>query len=281
MAERASRAYVAGATLDDALRICGRAEAEGCRTTICAWNAGDDAPEENAARFLAAIDAAAARKRDCYVSLKAQDLRFSPDLTRTLFDRARRRDRLLHFDSMGPEDADRVFRLIESLLEMGPDRGGRLGCTLPGRWRRSLRDAERAVSLDLRPRVVKGQWPDPASPGLDPRAGFIEIIRRLAGRAEEVAVATHDPALAREALAELRAAGTCAELELLYGLPLRRILPVAWEAGVPVRLYVPYGRAWLPYAIGQIRKRPRIALRLLRDLLPFGDSGGIGGRKAG
>ena len=69
------------------------------------------------------------------------------------------------------------------------------------------------------------------------------------------------------ALAALLAQGTACELELLYGLPVRGVLPIAKEAGVPVRVYLPYGHAWLPYVINRLRKEPRIALWLLRDLM--------------
>jgi proline dehydrogenase len=102
---------------------------------------------------------------------------------------------------------------------------------------------------------------------MDARANFLRIVDRLAGQAREVAVATHDPVLAREALRRLRAKGTASELELLFGLPLRRTIPVAKEIGVPLRMYVPYGHAWLPYAIGQVRRNPRISLWIVRDLL--------------
>jgi proline dehydrogenase len=110
---------------------------------------------------------------------------------------------------------------------------------------------DRAIELGLTVRVVKGQWVDREVPERDPRAGFLEVIDGLAGKAKGVAVATHDPQLARESILRLQASSTPCELELLFGLPVRRVLPVAAELGVPVRYYVPYGSAWLPYALGR------------------------------
>ena len=150
-------------------------------------------------------------------------------------------------------------------------RRARAGCTLPARWRRSLRDADEAVDLGLRVRIVKGQWADAGAetklPDLEIRERFLAIVRALAGRARRVVVATHDPALARPALECLRAAGTACELELLFGLPVRSLLPVARAAGVPVRFYVPYGHAWLPYCLSQARQHPRILWWTMRDWL--------------
>ena len=162
-----------------------------------------------------------------------------------------------------PEVADQTLSLIADALESYP----KLGCTLPGRWRRSLLDADRAVKLRLNVRVVKGQWVDPDEPNLDPAAGFLAVIDRLAGQASHVAVATHDPQLAGEGLRRLLAAGTSCEVELLFGLPMRRAIRVAREAGVPVRVYVPYGHAWLPYLLSQARQHPRVVWWLFQDLL--------------
>src|SRR5262245_15484705 len=153
------------------------------------------------------------------------------------------------------------------MIEDGLARYRRLGCTLPGRWRRSLRDAARAADLGLRVRVVKGQFPDMPRGEMDPRSGFLEVVDRLAGRARFVAVATHDAELARTALRWLKGSGTSCEIELLFGLPLGRVTRVAREAGVPVRLYVPYGHPWLPYRLSDVGDKPTLLWWLARDLL--------------
>jgi proline dehydrogenase len=116
-------------------------------------------------------------------------------------------------------------------------------------------------------RVVKGQWPDPEAPKHDQRTGYLEVVRRLAGRARHVAVASHDLQTARQALDILLTANTSTSLELLYGLPSRRQIELASSFGVPVRIYVPYGSAYLPYCLAQMKRNPRIAWWLLRDAL--------------
>jgi proline dehydrogenase len=142
-----------------------------------------------------------------------------------------------------------------------------LGCTIPGRWLRSPDDASRAADWKLRVRVVKGQWADPAQPEMDMRRGFLDVIDRLRGRTTCVAVASHDVPLAREALTRLLDAWTPCELELLHGLPHHASLRMATQLGVPVRFYVPHGKAWLPYALSQAKKNPHIIRWFARDLL--------------
>jgi proline dehydrogenase len=142
-----------------------------------------------------------------------------------------------------------------------------LGCTLPGRWVRSPVDAERAADSGFYVRVVKGQWPDPSHRQRDPVQGFLAVIDRLAGRRSPVGVATHDTPLAREALRRLQAAGTPCQLEQLFSLPLRPGLRAARDAGVPVRIYVPFGRSWLPYRVSEGSRDPRVLWWFLRDMI--------------
>ncbi len=95
------------------------------------------------------------------------------------------------------------------------------------------------------------------------------VVERLAGRHTAVGVATHDAMLASDALTLLAASGTPCELEVLYGRPMRSVLRVARQLEVPVRVYVPFGHAYLDYAAEYARKHPlRVVGWLVRDLLP-------------
>jgi proline dehydrogenase len=153
--------------------------------------------------------------------------------------------------------------LVAELVPRHP----RLGCAIPGRWQRSLRDVDRVVELGAQVRVVKGQWADPEHPEIDLREGFLAVVDRLAGRARHVAVATHDAPLARAALGRLIDAGTPCELELLFGLPMRGARQVAQDLGVRTRVYVPYGASWVPYALRWVRQNPRVLWWVLADSL--------------
>jgi proline dehydrogenase len=102
---------------------------------------------------------------------------------------------------------------------------------------------------------------------MDMRLGFLKVIDELCGRAATVAVATHDVFLAHQALRRLLEAGTSCELELLHGLPRRAAIRMAADLNVPVRFYVPQGKAWLPYLLNQARKNPHVLSWFARDLI--------------
>lgn len=197
-----------------------------------------------------------------YISIKLPAIDYRADLLDPVLERAARAGFRVHFDSLGPETVDRTNEVIARTRTIYPD----LGCTLPGRWQRSVADADEVAPSDLVVRVVKGQWDDPEAPDLDPRAGFLDVVDRLAGRAGKVAVATHDVPLAARCLDKLRRAGTPVELELLHGLPSRRALAMARRRRVPVRIYVPYGESLLPYSVSYVRHHPGIAFWALWNL---------------
>lgn len=263
----ASSSYAAGDHLSDAINVQRKLAQRGVAATIGFWNTEHDAARGVADQYLLGLDDLAKSCPDAYLSIKLPAIGFSAELFSEVGQRAAERGIRLHLDAMWPETAAQTRHMADSLMtQLGPA-GLKLSYTLPGRWHRSLDDADWAVRAGVKLRVVKGQWADPAEPNRDPRAGYLEVIDRLAGRAAHVAVATHELSLAAEALGRLQAAGTSCELELLYGLPITPSLEQAQRLGVSTRVYIPYGTAFLPYALSQVRRNPRIAWWMLRDLV--------------
>jgi proline dehydrogenase len=221
--------------LAKALSNCHLLRAHGCGSAIGFWNRIQRDSKEVAAEYLASLAALASTPLDCYLSIKPLGLAFRRDLLMDIVLRARRIGLRVHFDSPTEELCAITFSTIDEVARLY----SRVGCTLPGRWHRSLADADWAIARGLCVRVVKGQWADPNDPARDAAGGFLALIDRLAGRARHVAVATHDASLMREAVARLRAAGTPCEVELLVEDPWA--MQAARQLGVPVRGYVPYG----------------------------------------
>jgi len=261
-ASRAARSYAAS-SLEDARRICLDLRRDGFGASLCFWNSESDGSSEITSACFQLLDLLETLDAQAYLSIKLPGMRFDEAAVFQVLTEAARRGRCVHFDSHAPEDADRTFQIIESGLRLHPN----LSCTIPGRWTRSIVDARLAAEWGLRVRVVKGQWADPADPHMDMSRGFLNVVDELAGRGRFVAIASHDVPLARASLLRLMRAGTPCELELLYGLPWRAPVQMARELGVPVRFYVPQGKAWLPYLLKNARNNPRVLGWFARDLI--------------
>lgn len=268
IARRLADDYIAGPRAADAIAVCKRVQAQhGWSSIMAFWNVHDDSPDVVAARCVEALELIGRAGLDCRLAIKAPALEYDIARLAPILALARKHGVIVYFDAQHPESAARTLDLLEKAIALYP----RIGYTLPARWQRSRSDAERLIDLGVEVRIVKGQWPDPAAPHRDPAAGFMEVIETLAGRVPGVGVATHDAALARNALAALRQAGTPCELVQLYGLPVIR--GVARSLGVGVRLYVPYGNAYMPYALSQATRERRVAGWFLRDLVLKGHWG--------
>jgi proline dehydrogenase len=256
-----SRAYVPGPQLSDAMRWARRFHASGVACTFGYFNADEDDAAAIAQKNLDAMDAMVEQAGAGYVSIKAPPLAYDAEILAGLGRRASFHGQWMHFDSHGPETAQPTIDAVESLRCLHP----KVGLSIPGRWRRSVEDADWAASRGIRVRVVKGQWACPVQPDSDAKKGFLDVVDCLAGRAASVAIATHDAPLATQALTRLLAKGTRCELELLCGLPRQAPMAAARALGVPVRMYIPFGQAWLPYALGQAARNPKTLLWVLRD----------------
>ena len=238
-----------------AARLGDRLNGQGMSVSFGYFQSSHSTPDEILGANLTIAGAWAGRPGDAYLSVKAPPLGF---------DRARIAAIVgaglsMVFDAHTPAQADATLDLVERFAGSG--------CALPARWQRSAADADRLRDTPARLRIVKGEWADPARDPTDRAAAYLALVDRLAGRAAMVAIATHDPALAEQALARLIAAGTPCELEQLRGLPRRRTVAVARALGVTVRVYVPFGPGWWPYAVDKALARPYLPLWMVRDWL--------------
>ncbi|MEM9015149.1 MAG: proline dehydrogenase [Pseudomonadota bacterium] len=265
--KHAARGYVAGDTIEDATNLVQRLSDNGYHATVCYWHESGAPPEDVAAVYRRMIDHYAATEFDVRLSVKIPGLWERKDLFGAVVKSAETAGVDLDIDSHAPAQSDDTFSLCEG------QPASVLGVCIPGRWVRSLADAEKAIERGMRVRVVKGSWEDPDHPDRDKTAGFLEVIDTLAGRCRHVGVATHDPELADEALGRLTKAGTPCEHELLFGLPMRPAIEAGWRTNTPTRIYVPFGEAWFPYSLSRAAKDPKLIYRFARDFLRHRDDG--------
>ena len=262
---RMAKDYLGGETVSDALCVARQLATENVSNTLGFWDTSDYTQRDVAGIYLSAVRSLSDAGLNSYVSIKPPALRFDNAVAAELAGAAKDSGVRLHCDSHGPQVADASNAMLLAMREcIGADH---LGTTLPGRWARSLTDADWAVEQGFAVRVVKGQWPDPDQPRADMDAGYLAVIDRLAGRARHVGVATHNLALAQKAIERLHAAGTPCELEQILGLHSVQSVRWAKENGIGVRIYIPFGKGYIPNAIGVLKRNPKFALVILKRLV--------------
>ena len=93
-------------------------------------------------------------------------------------------------------------------------------------------------------------------------------MQMLLKRGYYPAIATHDDKLIDATRAFAAAEGISAnafEFQMLFGLRPKTQLRIT-ESGYRMRVYIPYGRRWLPYYYRRLRERPENVTFLLRNL---------------
>lgn len=261
MIKSAAKNYIAGDTILEAIEAAMGLAERGLPTTLGYWDTPGESPDDVLARYIDALAALAPSPLDSYLSIKLPSLDYCERRVTEVVESAAAISRRVHFDALGVDSVDRTWAMLAALHE----HHDHLRCTLPGRWQRSVADADWVVAQRLPVRVVKGQFADPADPARDRRRGYLEVVNALAGRARHVSIATHEAALIEACLTRLTRAGTPCDVEVLFGLGWHGALGVAKRFGVPVRVYVPYGAAYLPYCLAEARRSPRLLCRVMID----------------
>lgn len=182
---------------------------------------------------------------------------------------AREVDGFVRVDMEGAGYTARTLALVELVHDEFPNL---VGTVIQSCLYRSAADVERLIARQIRVRLVKGAYAEPASVAYQKArevdASFVRLMERLLDDGHLPALATHDPALIRVAQAyatRMDIGRDQFEFQMLYGVrrdAQRQLVGDGWR----VRVYVPYGTAWYPYFTRRIAERPANALFVLRQL---------------
>ena len=275
---RVASRYVAGETLEDAVRVIRTLNGEGAMATVDVL--GEEVSEREKA--LAAVEenlrvyeVIAREQLDANVSVKPTllglkiDEGFCRDNIGRIAETAKSHGNFLRIDMEDKSTTDATLRIYRDLQA----RHGNVGCVLQAYMRRTLADVDGLPAQGASVRLCKGIYIEPrqvAWKGYETvRTNFVNALEKLILRGVYVGIATHDEYLACAASALIDKHGLKRdryEFQMLLGVDdeLRRIL---LAAGHRLRVYVPYGRDWYPYSMRRLRENPEVARHVLRAFL--------------
>ena len=278
---RVARRYVAGPTLDDALRKIEELSREGAMATLDLL--GEEVKERPKAlastdEYIRMLDAIGERGLNANISVKptAVGLKIDRFFCLENFERiassARDHGNFVRLDM---EDATTTDATLDVYRTLQP-RYGNLGVVLQAYMRRTLADIGALPESGTNVRLCKGIYIEPRAIAFKAyetvRHNFLVALEKLFARGFYVGVATHDEHLVCGALALIDRYGVPREryeFQMLLGVEpaLRKIL---LDAGHRLRVYVPYGRDWYPYSTRRLRENPEVARNVVRAMFGGG-----------
>jgi proline dehydrogenase len=271
--------YVAGLTLDDAVRTVTRLRDDGLTATVDVLGeaVGDPAAvERTVAGYSGTLDAMAAAGLTAGLSVKPTalggqiDWDLCRDAARAVVVAAAAHGRFVRLDMEESAFVTPTLSLYRRLREEGHEN---VGVVLQARLWRTPADLDGLADLQPDVRLVKGVYAEPPAVAAQDREAvrrqFSGLLRKLLRLGCRAAIATHDEVLVTDALAALDEHGVgperC-EFQMLLGVRYDLACLLA-RAGYRVRLYVPYGSDVYAYSVRRLKENPDIAGAVARAML--------------
>ena len=277
--ESFARRFIAGETVDEAIRAARSLQARGFLLTLDYLGESVATMDEaNAAtqEYVRLIDVLVASGIERNISLKLTQLGVDIDRAtcidnmRRILEPAQRHGFFVRIDMENSPYTAITLEVFETLWEQ-QYRG--IGIALQSSLRRTEQDVQRMNELGARVRLVKGAYKEPASVAYQQKeevdAAYVRLMRLLLDGGTYPAIATHDEAMleaTRSYATERGIASDRFEFQMLFGI--RRDLQAALvSSGYRMRVYVPFGRQWFPYFMRRLGERPANVSFVLRGIL--------------
>jgi proline dehydrogenase len=150
---------------------------------------------------------------------------------------------------------------------------GHVGVVLQSYLRRTLDDVERLSDGPLNFRLCKGIYNEPRKVAFKDMAiinrSFICCLEQMFVKKAYVGIATHDEKLVFEAeqlVKKYDLKRDDYEFQMLLGVDME-LRDLIVERGHRLRIYVPFGKSWLPYSKRRLKENPSIAKHALKQML--------------
>jgi len=279
---KVARRYVAGETIENAVRTIRLLNEEGAMATVDVL--GEEVQvrakaEQAAEEYHQLIDVVESEGLDSNISVKPTllglkiDEDFCVEVTRTVVERAAGNSNFVRIDMEDHTCTDATLRLYRRLQEELP---ANVGIVLQAYLHRTVPDIAEILPLAPNVRLCKGIYREPREIAWKDfetvRANFVYSLEKLLEGGAYVGIATHDPYLVWAGMAVVDRLGLDRdryEFQMLFGVDpeLRRII---LSNGHRLRVYVPYGKDWYPYSIRRLRENPTVARHVMRAMLGMG-----------
>ncbi len=282
-----SKDYVAGETIEDAVKAAKKLNEQGILTTIDILGEfikNLDEAEANKDEYLDVIEAAEQAGVDGNYSLKPTffGLLIDKDVAykyiREIVEKAASYDNFVRIDMEDSPCTDMEIDIYRRIKEEFPNNVGLVVQCYLKRTHQDIKDLtdinndESSVNL----RLCKGIYVEPASIAYknydEINEHFLEDIELMLQEKMYPAIATHDKPVVEGAyklLEKYNPAKEEYEFQMLYGVTpaLRQSI---LDKGHRMRVYVPFGKQWFGYCTRRVKENPAMATVILKAIFVKG-----------
>jgi len=278
-----SRKYIAGETIDDAIRVCRELNSQNIKITIDLL--GEfitrlDEATENKKAYLDIIERVEKEKIDGNYSLKPTSfgLLIDPEACyrniREIVAKAASCGNFVRVDMEDSQCTDLEIDLFRKLHDEFPHN---VGLVLQAYMKRTLQDIKEMKDLHrednpLNFRLCKGIYVEPEAIAYkkyqEINDHYLEDLEYIFQQGMYPGIATHDKPLVEGAyklIEKYRVPGNRYEFQMLYGVTpeLRRSIV---EKGHTMRVYVPFGKEWFGYSTRRLKENPKMATHIIKAI---------------
>ncbi len=274
-----ARGFVAAETLDHTIPVVKQLRKKGLLTTVDLLGehlTRKDLAVKSRDAYIRLLKALASDPAlDCNISIKLSmigqiiDENFCLENLRALLEQAKRFNGFVRLDMESSSVLDSTLRIFESVF---PDYQANVGIVLQAYLKRTVEDVDHMCELGARVRLCKGAYREANTIAYQSmpqiRTQYITCMKKLLQYGHYPAIATHDDTLIKATKSYARTKGidpSRFEFQMLYGLR-QKMQEDLVRNGYNIRIYVPYGRMWLPYYTRRLRERPENISFLLRNI---------------
>jgi len=283
LGQRTSSRFVAGTTVDDAVRATEAVQGFGAGVSVD--NLGENVTHADEARASALLyhqllDEIAARQLNANISLKLTHMGLDVDealaheLVSGLVARAASMSpkNFVRVDMEGSAYTQRTLDFVHQLHRLSGN-AGCLGAVIQSYMRRAEADVQKLLADGIRIRLCKGAYKEPPEIAFQKKSevdeNYVKLMKILMKSGIYHGLATHDEAIIDEAKAFATSeniARNAFEFQMLHGI--RRDLQQGLvKDGWKTRVYIPFGTEWYPYLMRRLAERPANVLFIARNLL--------------
>ena len=278
-----SKKYIAGETIEGAVRASKELNAQGIKVTIDLLGefiTNLDQAEENVQAYLQIIERIQSEKIDGNYSVKPTFFGLLLDKEvcyrniRKIVEKAAGYGNFIRVDMEDSPCTDREIELFRKLKQEFPKN---VGLVVQAYLKRTLDDLKNLMDIHseeipLNYRLCKGIYVEPEAIAYKKyeqiNEHYLEDLEFLLSHGVYAGIATHDKPLVEGAyrlIEKYNVPKNMYEFQMLYGVTpdLRRSIV---EKGHVMRVYVPFGKQWFGYSTRRLKENPKMAMHIIKAL---------------